>query len=88
VSACEWYVHEIYLPLCCSSMILHSLFCAGVNDTMVRKSSYKVTKHFLWFACCSFIHSDYLASLCSFYLSFLSHHYSVIVRIYSLTSDH
>jgi len=36
----------------------------------------------------NFIYSDYLASLCSFYLSFLSYHYSVILRIYSLTSNH
>jgi len=46
LSACEWYVHEIYLPLCCSGMILHSLLCSGVNDIMVRESSYKVTKDF------------------------------------------
>ncbi len=47
MSACEWYVHEIYLPLCCSVMMLHSLFCSGVGDIMLRDSSYKATKYSL-----------------------------------------
>ncbi len=78
-----------YISLyCCSGMMLHSLFCSGVDDIMLRDSSYKATKYSLWFACYLFIHSDYLASWCSFYLSFLSYHYSVILRIYTLILGH